>query len=54
MYKGKRRVIATSWSLPATPPLAIFEREGFERVRRLGMHHWIVKRNLPRKRTKRA
>jgi len=22
--------------------LAMFEREGFERVRRLGMHHWVV------------
>jgi hypothetical protein len=34
--------------------LAMFEREGFERVRRLGMHHWVVKRSLPRKRASRV
>mgnify|MGYP000880760528 FL=1 len=22
--------------------LAVFERQGFERVRRLGKHHWVV------------
>lgn len=27
--------------------LAMFEREGFERVRRLGMHHWVVARVMP-------
>jgi GNAT superfamily N-acetyltransferase len=26
--------------------LAMFEREGFERVRRLGMHHWVVSRTI--------
>jgi len=27
--------------------LAMFEREGFARVRRLGMHHWAVRRVVP-------
>ncbi|MDE2126747.1 MAG: GNAT family N-acetyltransferase [Armatimonadetes bacterium] len=27
--------------------LAMFEREGFARVRRLGMHHWVVARTVP-------
>lgn len=26
--------------------LAMFEREGFERVRRLGMHHWVVAKEV--------
>lgn len=26
--------------------VAMFEREGFERVRRLGMHHWVVAKSL--------
>jgi hypothetical protein len=26
--------------------LAMFERQGFERVRPLGMHHWIVRRSV--------
>ncbi len=31
--------------------LAMFEREGFDRVRRLGMHHWVVTRTVPKRRT---
>lgn len=27
--------------------LRMFEREGFERVRRLGMHHWVVAKAVP-------
>jgi ribosomal protein S18 acetylase RimI-like enzyme len=30
--------------------LKMFEREGFERVGRLGMHHWIVRRTVRKKR----
>jgi GNAT superfamily N-acetyltransferase len=27
--------------------LAMFERQGFERMRRLGKHHWVVARTVP-------
>ena len=27
--------------------LRMFEREGFERGRRLGMHHWVVSKVVP-------
>ncbi len=42
-----QRVTSSSFLHGGT--LAMFERERFERVRRLGMHHWVVKRALPRK-----
>lgn len=27
--------------------LSVFERQGFERQRRLGMHHWVVTKSVP-------
>jgi hypothetical protein len=34
----------TSASFPHYATVALFERHGFERTRRLGMHHWVVTR----------
>jgi GNAT superfamily N-acetyltransferase len=28
-------------------PIAMFERQGFERVRRIGKHHWVVTKLVP-------
>jgi len=35
---------STSGSFLYNAALSIFERQGFQRVRRLGMHHWVVRK----------
>jgi hypothetical protein len=42
LVEDHRGVWAGCWCLNAT--VALFDRHGFERVRRIGKHHWVVSR----------
>ena len=43
-YAGGRATAEASASFLHNATVALFERHGFQRTRRLGKHHWVVSR----------
>lgn len=42
-----KRAVSKSLPYMYNGPIAMFERQGFQRVRRLGKHHWVVIKLVP-------